>query len=683
MTNADNTVVRAALQAHSLGYTPVPIRTGQKRPALARWGELNYDDETDVRRTFGEADDVGGLGLLLGEASGGLVDVDLDHPKARKAAGLILLPTPMETGRASSRWSHRWYRVDPDSLPPTRRYKMPGGETIVELRANGAQTVIPPTVHPSGEQYRWEGEPWAEPAEVGGQVLASRVATLALVSVLLDVWPERGGRHDAYLALAGALLRTPTGLHPLWEKALPGLVATLAELTDDEDGPEQRVKEVVPTTVKRLLAGKTAQGWPTLSRIIGPEHTEAATEIAREIEYLLGFGARAAMEPELPVVTGPDPDEDEAEGLAGPRNPLDERSSSWASVDLGPYIRGEIERPSPSLFKRTDGQGLLYPGRVNLLYSKRESGKSWVSLLVVKQLLSEGVPVLLVDLEDEPTTAVTRLLALGASPASIEEHLGYIRPETGLAAMRSGGEVVVRQEDEDIERELVDRQPALVVVDGMTVLYALHGLDTNHSVETEVITGWLKRLTRNGKSTVLLIDHVTKSASRGSDPIGSQHKMAMVQGAAYHVWNVDPIVPGQKGKTELLIGKDRHGAVRAFATKEDPQVAAVIHFDSSDDGRVMQTRVEPAEPSLSIGNSGEEEETLGAMLRAQEGIVEALVANPKGLGVRELRIVSGVGAKRADQAIEALVGSGRIVAEKVGNKRLHKLSALSPEADVT
>ena len=680
MTNTDNTVVRTALQAHSLGFTPVPLRSGQKRPALARWVDLSYETETDVERTFGDAPDAGGVGLLLGSASNGLVDVDLDHPRARRAAELVLLPTEMQTGRASSRWSHRWYRVTGD-LPATRRYKLPDGETTVELRADGAQTVIPPTVHPSGERYRWEGEEWGSPAEVSGQVLASRVATLALVTVLLEEWPERGGRHDAYLALAGALLRTPTGLHPLWEKALPGLVGTIADLTADEDGPEQRVKEVVPTTVQRLLAGKTAQGWPTLSRIIGPEHTEAATEIVREIEYLLGFGARAATEPEAPIVTGPDPEE--GEELAGPRNPLDERSSSWSSVDLGPYLRGEVARPEPSMFRRDDGQGLLYPGRVNLLYSKRESGKSWVSLLVVKQLLSEGVSVLLIDLEDEPTTAVTRLLALGAKPEEIDQHLGYIRPESGLAAMRPGGEVVVRQEDEDIERELVDRQPALVVLDGMTVLYALHGLDTNHSVETEVITGWLKRLTRNGKSTVLLIDHVTKSASRGSDPIGSQHKMAMVQGAAYHVWNVDPIVPGQKGKTELLVGKDRHGAVRGFATKEDPQVAAVIHFDSSPDGTVMETRVEPAEPSLSLGSDGEQEEALSALLRAQEGIMEALAANPDGLGVRELRIVARAGAKVANQAIEALLSSGRVTVHKVGNKRVHRLASPTPEADVT
>lgn len=669
MTKDHSTVVRAALQALSEGFVPVPLRTGQKRPALAAWVNLNYDSEAEVVQTFSETEDVGGVGLLLGNPSGGLVDVDLDHHKARRAAELVLLPTDMQTGRASSRWSHRWYRVT-DEVPSTRRYKLPNGETTVELRSDGAQTVIPPTTHPSGEAYRWEGEPWAEPAEVTGHVIASRVATLALVTLFLDVWPERGGRHDAYLALAGALLRTPNGPHPLWEKALPGLIGTIADLTDDEDGPEQRVKEVVPTTIKRLLAGKTAQGWPTLSRIIGPDHTEAAIEIVREIEYLLGFGARAAEQPELPQVTGVEEDSPEPAS----RNPLDERSSSWASVDLGPYVRGEIERPEPSLFRREDGQGLLYPGRVNLLYSKRESGKSWVSLLVVKQLLSEGRSVVLVDLEDEPTTAVSRLLALGASEASIMDHLGYIRPETGLAAMRGGGEVVIRQEDEDIERELADRQPALVVVDGMTVLYALHGLDTNHSTETEVITGWLKRLTRNGRSTVLLIDHVTKSASRGSDPIGSQHKMAMVQGAAYHVWGVDPIVPGQKGRTELLVGKDRHGAVRAFATKEDPQVAAVIHFDSSPDGLTMQTRIEAAEPSLTVGSTAEEEDGLANMLRAQEAIVEALAVNPGGLGSRELRIVSGVGAKRADQAIEALVGSGRVTVEKHGNKHVHRLA---------
>ena len=49
------------------------------------------------------------------------------------------------------------------------------------------------------------------------------------------------------------------------------------------------------------------------------------------------------------------------------------------------------------------------------------------------------------------------------------------------------------------------------VVDGMTVLYGLHGLDSNDNASTDVITGWLKQLTRNGRSTVIVIDHMSPS----------------------------------------------------------------------------------------------------------------------------------------------------------------------------
>ena len=75
--------------------------------------------------------------------------------------------------------------------------------------------MIPPSIHPSGESYRWEGTPWGGedgPAVVNGRVLATQVALLALGTVLLDGWPKQGSRHEAYLALAGGLLRQGDGI---------------------------------------------------------------------------------------------------------------------------------------------------------------------------------------------------------------------------------------------------------------------------------------------------------------------------------------------------------------------------------------------------------------------------------------------------------------------------------------
>jgi hypothetical protein len=82
-----------------------------------------------------------------------------------------------------------------------------------------------------------------------------------------------------------------------------------------------------------------------------------------------------------------------------------------------------------------------------------------------------------------------------------------------------------------------------------------------------VITSWLKSLSRDGRATVILIDHMAKAGDRGSMPIGSQHKVSMVQGSLLQVWpkqNQQP-VKGGIGEVELIVLKDRPGEVRRYA----------------------------------------------------------------------------------------------------------------------
>src|SRR5699024_2939538 len=102
--------------------------------------------------------------------------------------------------------------------------------------------------------------------------------------------------------------------------------------------------------------------------------------------------------------------------------------------------------------------------------------------------------------------------------------------------------------------------PTLIVVDGMTVLYGLHGHDTNEATATDVITSWLKSLTRGGRSTVVVIDHTGKSGGAGASPIGAHHKVAMVQGSAIRADAIDRPMPGGLGLVNLVVFKDRPGA---------------------------------------------------------------------------------------------------------------------------
>ncbi len=157
------------------GYMPVPIPAGQKGPRLKGWQRLRLAEDDLPAHFKGR----GNIGLLLGEPSGGLVDVDLDCPEARALAADHLPPTPAKTGRHGAPESHWWYVVE--GAITSARHRDPVDKTvIVELRSTGLQTLVGPSIHPSGEPYdALEGEP----TRVDAAHLAACVGALAEAAI--------------------------------------------------------------------------------------------------------------------------------------------------------------------------------------------------------------------------------------------------------------------------------------------------------------------------------------------------------------------------------------------------------------------------------------------------------------------------------------------------------------------
>lgn len=170
MPGGDHILLDAARWYLARGFAPVPIPAGTKAPAIKGWQRLRLTD-TDLPQHFNGS---GNIGLILGEPSGHLVDVDLDCAEARELAPEFLPPTGAKTGRPGAPASHWWYIA---SGAHTRRHGDPADRSaIVELRAAGAQTLVGPSVHPSGEPYDpLEGEP----AHADADDLAACVARLA------------------------------------------------------------------------------------------------------------------------------------------------------------------------------------------------------------------------------------------------------------------------------------------------------------------------------------------------------------------------------------------------------------------------------------------------------------------------------------------------------------------------
>jgi hypothetical protein len=167
------TALDAATAYTRRGWSVIPVPTRSKNPGFPGWEQTRLAEPDLVHHFNGKPQNIG---LLLGEPSGWLVDVDLDHARCVERADEFLPPTPAVFGRPGKPRSHRIYRVT--APVATRKFRSKSAGMLVELRSTGAQTVIPPGMHESGEPIAWEAE-GAEPVEVDGAELLAAVQRLA------------------------------------------------------------------------------------------------------------------------------------------------------------------------------------------------------------------------------------------------------------------------------------------------------------------------------------------------------------------------------------------------------------------------------------------------------------------------------------------------------------------------
>jgi hypothetical protein len=160
----------SALLEH--GAKIIPVIRGQKRPAGHAWPSLATDDPATIASWL----ERGNVGICLGH--GNLIDIEFDDHAAYEsflemetADGMPIheIETPLWQ---SARGVHRLFRLA-DELPGIAFTKRNG----VEIRIGGraAQSVLPPSVHPSGYRYNWLVSP---------QQCAPALLTLADLGIL-------------------------------------------------------------------------------------------------------------------------------------------------------------------------------------------------------------------------------------------------------------------------------------------------------------------------------------------------------------------------------------------------------------------------------------------------------------------------------------------------------------------
>ena len=227
-------------------------------------------------------------------------------------------------------------------------------------------------------------------------------------------------------------------------------------------------------------------------------------------------------------------------------------ANTWEPVDLGPWLRGEIHQPQPSIgLHRSDGLQFIYPGREHAVLGETESGKTWFALACVAAELSLGHNVVYIHYEEgDPASTIERLRLLNVTPALITARLRFVAPAQAARI-------------EWVEA-LLDPAPALVVHDGVNEAMSLQGADIMaadgaSTFRRRLVTPFL----RAGAASIAC-DHFPKDRDgRGRDAYGSVHKGNALDGARIVLENTAPFGRRMRGVSYVFVTKDRPGQLRA------------------------------------------------------------------------------------------------------------------------
>lgn len=259
--NSQYRAEQIALDLIARGFAPVPVPIG-KQPTRKQWQTLRITG-ADVPKYFHGADI--NVGAIMGPPSGHLTDIDLDCIEALELAPFFLPDTQSVYGRPSKQRSHWLYSCkDPQPKASIKMLDEHSG-CIVELRmgggGKGAQSVMPGSIHPSGEIYQWNED--GARSEIPFADLNAAVVKIAVGTILIRNWPPLGVRNETAMALGGLLART--GWTP---DAIEQFVTAICTVHGEATDPAAHGKSA-KASANNLAAGGEVYGLPKLKELFG------------------------------------------------------------------------------------------------------------------------------------------------------------------------------------------------------------------------------------------------------------------------------------------------------------------------------------------------------------------------------------------------------------------------------
>src|SRR5215472_7763116 len=246
----------AALRYAHLGLAVIPLKPNDKRPMFENWPEVATADAGIVSRWWRQNPEAN-VGIATGQKSRVFVlDVDVEKGGQDSYDSLIL-----KHGRPPDTWQqvtgsggfHLFFRY-PNFRVANAAGILPG----IDIRGDGGQVVAPPSIHPNGNRYEWDGLQEIERAPLAEaplwllELLQQRtIRTQTSDKFPLGVKIPNGARHDTLVALAGMMRRL--GLSA--DEILPSLWAV-----NERRCEEPRTREHVQKIADSMMRYRPSDG---------------------------------------------------------------------------------------------------------------------------------------------------------------------------------------------------------------------------------------------------------------------------------------------------------------------------------------------------------------------------------------------------------------------------------------
>lgn len=593
-----------ALRFLAQGISVVPTANdGSKRPAFS-WERFQRELPIADELLMWFKDGVDGIGVITGAVSGNLEMLELEGRAVAEKMHLEIAEIANNSGLGElwqrlnggyveltpSGGLHWLYRVSDGTLPGNTKLARKPGENggvdvWAETRSEGGFTITAPSggsTHPSGGNWTL----------IGGSIETIPTITMTERSALHNIFAMFDEMPKAEIMRQEVVAKHDGTLSPgddynartTWEELLQPLGWTVVYRKGESTvwrrpGKNEGIsattnfngndKFYVFSTSTQFDAETSYSKFAFYATIKHNGDFKAAASDLRN----KGYGAQGLNSFDLGKSrigkSGTDTPQE------GTEADLEGFATSWEPIDLDGYFDGLFTLQEATLLKRTDGQGLLYPGKVHSFYGESESGKSWLAQIAAAEVVKSYQKVVYIDFESDAVDIANRLKILGVTKPEAMQYFRYIRPERKVIPHDPAWLALVEE-----------GSATLIIIDGVTEALTMWEKATK---ENDDITEWMRKFPRalaKSGAAVVLIDHITKNPeTRGRFALGGQAKLATIDGAAYLIEPIKNLAPGGAGALTVRVTKDRPGSVRRksgmWRKSDRTQEAAIIEVDST------------------------------------------------------------------------------------------------------